>query len=90
MQPSLLLLSYMIEILKISQDDMTHDYVSISLSEAYACLLSMSKVCAHLLNMRVLSACIVIDSISEVYTLLLIDVVSVGVYLCACIPCKSL
>jgi hypothetical protein len=40
--------------------------------------------------MRVVYAYILFDSISEVYTLLLIDVVSVDVYLCACILCKSL
>jgi hypothetical protein len=90
MQPSILLLNYMTEILKISQDNVTHDSVSISLSEAYACLLSMSKVCARLLNMRVVYAYILFDSISEVNTLLLINVVSVDVYLCACILCKSL
>ena len=33
---------------------------------------------------------ILIDGISEVYTLLLIDVVSIDVYLYACILCKSL
>jgi len=31
-----------------------------------------------------------IDSISEVYTYVLFDVVSVGVYLSTCILCKSL
>jgi len=33
---------------------------------------------------------ILIDSISEVYIFVLFDVVSVDVYLCACILCTSL
>jgi len=50
----------------------------------------MSKVYARLLNTRVVYAYILIDTISEVYILLLIDVVSVDVYLCVCTLCKSL
>ena len=52
MQPAILFLSYMTEILKISQDNMTRDEVPIALSQAYACLLSTSKGYTRLLNTR--------------------------------------
>jgi hypothetical protein len=50
MQPAILFLSYMTEILKISQDNLTSDKVPIALSQAYACSLSISKGYTRLLN----------------------------------------
>jgi hypothetical protein len=50
----------------------------------------LSKVYAFSHNISVVYAYILIDSIIEVYTYVLFDVVSVGVYLCTCILCMSL
>jgi len=50
MQPAILFLSYVTEILKISQDNVTRDEVPIAMSQAYACLLSTSKDYTRLLN----------------------------------------
>jgi hypothetical protein len=50
MQPAIPFLGYKTEILKISQDNVTRDEVPIALSEACACLLSISKCYTCLLN----------------------------------------
>ena len=50
MHPGILFLSYMTEILKISQDEVTREEFPIALSLAYACLLSISKGYKCLLN----------------------------------------
>ena len=63
------------------------------MSEAYAKLLSISNICAFLFHMGKVYTYMLIGSISEVYTYVLFDVVSVDVYLCnfyfVC-PCSNM
>jgi len=60
------------------------------MSKSYIYLLNISKVYAFSLNMSVVYAYILIDSISEVLTYVLFDVVSVDVCLCTCMVCTFL
>ena len=61
-----------------------------ALSEVYAKLLSISNVCAFLFHVSMVYTYMLIVSISEVYTYVLFDVVSVDVYLCNCVLCMSM
>ena len=60
-----------------------------SISKGYIRLLNISKGYAFLLHMSMVYVFKLIDSISEVYTHVLFDVVSVDVCLYICILCTS-
>ena len=80
----------MIEILKISQDNVKRDQVPIALSEAYAKVLHISNIYAFLFHMSKVYTYMLIGSISEVYSYVLFDVVSEDVYLCNCVLCMCM